>query len=104
MPVTAQNSGQLARDGEGGNCEESFSTTLDVGGLFVPAESDSVFGLDAGATANLVCFRYLERHDRILQRKGFPRVSSYPASARFKFGDGRLGEVLHAGIGGNRGK
>ena len=36
-------------------------------------------------------------------------MASYPASARFKFGDGRLGEVLHeadipAGIVGNRGK
>ena len=109
MPVTAQNSGQLERYGEGGNCGESFSTTLDMGGLFVLAESDGVFVLDAGVTANLVCFRYLENRDRILQRKGFPRVSRYPASARFKFGDGRQGEVLHAadipaGIVDNRGK
>ena len=73
------------------------------------AGTDSVASSDTGATANLVGFRWLGRRNRILQRKGLPRVSTYPASARFKFGDRRLGKVHHAAdipveIAGNKGK
>ena len=52
--------------------------------------------LDNGAAANVVCLRWLEHHNRVLQRKGFLLVATYPAFARFKFGDGRLGEVRRA--------
>ena len=51
--------------------------------------------LGAGATANLACFRCLAHHDCILEKAGVSRVSTYPPCARFKFGDGRLGEVRH---------
>ena len=49
--------------------------------------------LETGATANLVCFCWLRPRNRILQGRGSKEVSSYPPSARFRFGDDRLGEV-----------
>ena len=52
--------------------------------------------LDAGAPANLVCFQWLRRHNELLASRGSPAVSTYPARATFKFGDGRPGEVCHA--------
>ena len=52
--------------------------------------------LDTGATANLVCFRWLRRHNAILQAKGSDPVTTYPAQATFRFGDGGTGEVSHA--------
>ena len=81
---------------------------MDTGGLFLLAESAIVAVLRAGSAANLFCFRILGRHNRILRREGLSRVSTYPASARLKFGDGRLLEVRHAayipvGIAGNKG-
>ena len=57
-------------DGGSGNCEQCFSATLHISGLFVIAESDSVVVLGASATANSVCFRSLERHNPILQQMG----------------------------------
>ena len=65
--------------------------------------------LDTGDAANLVCFRRLPPHYRLLEKYGFQRVSIYPSKARFRFGDGRLGEVRPAadipvGIAGNMDK
>ena len=62
-----------------------------------------------GATANLGGFRWLERHTRLLGRKGFQKVSTCPSTARFRLGDGRFGEVSHVadipvGVAGERGK
>ena len=57
---------------------------------------DSVVVLDTGATANLVCFRWLSHHNSLLEQQGLPRVLTYPAQARFKFGDGRTGNVCFA--------
>ena len=61
--------------------------------------------LETGATANVASFRLLE-HFAV---EGCRRVTTYPAPARFKFGDGRLGEVRRAtdipvGIPGSEGK
>ena len=77
--------------------------------MSVAAGTGRVAVLDAGAAANLVCFRLLGHHNRILGRNGFPRVPTYPARVRFTFAYGRLGEVRHAadfpvGIATNRGK
>ena len=80
----------------GPECTQSFSTTLDLGVQFLFEEAASVVVLDIGAAANLACFRLLAHRNRILEREGFLRVPTYPAGARFKFGDGRLGEVRHA--------
>ena len=59
--------------------------------------------------ANLVCFRWLERHNRLPEEEGGPEVSTYPSSALLRSGDGRLNEVRHAAhippsIAGNKGK
>ena len=65
--------------------------------------------LDTGATATLVCFRRPQNHNRPLEKNGRQEVSTYPSSARFRSGVGRLGEVRHAagipvGIAGRKGK
>ena len=64
--------------------------------------------LDTGAAADLVCFKWLERHNEISERYGVPRGQAYLARARLKFGDGRSGEIrcaadIPAIIAGNRG-
>ena len=57
---------------------------------------DSAVSLDAGAAANLVRFRWLAHHSRLQGREECRQVSTYPLSARFRFGNGRLGEVRRA--------
>ena len=64
--------------------------------------------LDTGATAILVRFRWLNRHNSTSGKVGLPRVSIYPAQARIKFGNGRTGDVrfaadMTAGIAGAKG-
>ena len=59
------------------------------------SREDGAAALDTGATAHLVCFSWLARHNRILELRGIPGVTAYPSQARFRFGDGRLGEVRH---------
>ena len=78
------------------SAEHSFTTSLKVDFPILYAQNESVVILDAGATANLVCFQWLRRHNELLASKGLPEVSSYPAHAMFKFGDGRTGAVCHA--------
>ena len=57
-------------------CEQSFSTPMDTGGLFLASEEESVVALDVSATANLVCFRRLERCNRPLKRYGFQKAAT----------------------------
>ena len=52
--------------------------------------------LDTGATANLVCLRRLQRRYRLPEKDGYQKVSAYPSTAGFRFGDERLGEVRRA--------
>ena len=52
--------------------------------------------LGSGATANLLCSRRIERQNQLLEKSDYPEVSSYPSTALFRSGDGRLGEVRHA--------
>ena len=59
-------------------------------------KEDGVVILDTRATANLVCFRWLNHHTSALGRTGLPRVPAYPAPARFKFGGGGMGDVRFA--------
>ena len=80
----------------GGNCEQPVSAALDLGGQCIFVGPDSVAVFDAEAAANLVCFKWFEHHNEILGRQGAPRAGPYPISARPKFADGRLGEVLCA--------
>ena len=76
--------------------EQSFSTSWDSGCQLVFKRDASALLLDTGTTANLVCSRWLTQHNSILEQRGFPRVLTYPAQARFKFGDGRTGNVCPA--------
>ena len=69
---------------------------MDMGGLLAFVESDSLVVSDTGAMANLARFSWLERQNRILRRARSLCVSTDPASARFRFVDGRLGDVRHA--------
>ena len=53
-------------------------------------------------------FPELNRHNLTLEKTGLPRVSTYPAQARLKFGDRRMGDLrlaadITAGIAGARG-
>ena len=52
--------------------------------------------LDTGATANLVCFKWLGNHNSFLRKIGHQNVMPYSTMARLKFGDGRVGELKHA--------
>ena len=74
--------------------ENSFSTTIDLGGEFAVSSASSVVVLDTGATANLVCKSWLANHNLFLERRGMEKVRLYPSAARFKFGDGQIGEVV----------
>ena len=60
------------------------------------SRASSVVVLDAGATANLVCRAWVANHSLFLERLGMEEVHLYPSAARFKFGDGRIGEVQNA--------
>ena len=107
--ASAQKADHLGAEETKTECEQSFSTTLDVGCLFFVSDEDAAAVLGTGATANLALFRWHERHNRLLERKGRRKVSTYPSSTRFRFGGGRLGEVRHAadipeGIAENKGK
>ena len=98
-PVSTRKANHLGSAGNLSDHEQSSATTLDVGGFFLVADSDSTMVLETGATANLVHFCWLRPRNRILQRRGSQKVLTYPPSARFRFGNGRLGEVRHpAGI------
>ena len=126
--MTVRRPSQSAKEERSPDREQSFATSLDSGGQFLFEGADCVVVLDTWATANLVGFeratadvrappssiwghsrQWLAHHNRILDRKGLPGVPTYPASARCKFGDGRLGGGRHAadvpvGIADNRGK
>ena len=70
-------------------------------------ESLAVLGTVAAAIS--ACFGWLNPPAAMLERVGVPIAKPYPACARFKFGDGRMGDVRFtsetpAGIAGGRGK
>ena len=107
--MSVQGTGQSVKDGGGAACEQSSPTSLDLCDQFMLAAADSVVVLDAGPTASNLVFRWLGRHRRMLERQCFPPVSTFLAYARFKFGNGRRGEVRRAadipvGIGGVTGE
>ena len=65
--------------------------------------------LGTGAAANLSRLRLLEHHNRILEQRGYRKVSTCPSPTSFRFGDGRQGEVRRAadtpvGAEGSKGK
>ena len=50
--------------------ENSFPATLELGGHFAATQSESVVALDTGATANLVCRKWLGNHNLFLGIQG----------------------------------
>ena len=58
-------------------CEQSFPTASDVGGLLLVSEWESAAALDTGATANVVCFRWLEHYNRLLGKEGRQGVPTF---------------------------
>ena len=95
-PVPALKVERLERDEAPGASEQPFSTSMDMGHLFVAPSEDSAVVLDTGATADLVCFRWLDHHDRPLEQHGVRSGPAGPSNARFCFGDGRVGDVRYA--------
>ena len=89
--------------GGNGKFELSFSTTLEAGGQLIYVKEDSVVLLDTGATATLVCVRWLNRHSPMLEKMGLPCVSAYPARTRFTFWGERLATDIKAGVAGEKG-
>ena len=95
-PVSAQEAEHLKCEEPENECEQSSSATLDMKGLFLVSNEDSVVASVTGPTANLVCLCSLWLPNQLLERHGLPRVSTYPSQAGPRFRDGRLGEVLRA--------
>ena len=65
--------------------------------------------LRAGATADSLRFRWLDRRDFLLEQHKFQRVPAYPSQTQFHFSDGRVGDVRYAadipaGVAGDKGK
>ena len=56
-PVSAQEAEHLGGEEAKSEFEQCSSNTLDEGGVFSVSDEDSAAALDAGATANSVCFR-----------------------------------------------
>ena len=107
--VSVQDDGSPAETAPKSNCEQSFSAPLDLGGQFLRIDAAFVAVLNASAAPNLARFRWVGHHNEYSEREENPRVTAYAACARYKFGDGRLGEVrraadISAGIAGSRGK
>ena len=73
--VSAQKAEHVGSEETKSECEQSFLTKLDVGGLSSVSDDDSVLALDAGATANLVCFCRPERQNRLPEKSGRQKLS-----------------------------
>ena len=93
LPVNALEEGLPSLEDPGGSRVLAFSSAVNLVGRPTVAGVDSVVVLDAGATANLGCCKWLERHNSILESRRGPRADPYPARGRFKFGGCRLGEA-----------
>ena len=68
--------------------EQSFSATLECFGRLSAAGADKAVVHFTGATANFSC---ADRRNSALAKHGRPPMESFPAEARYKFRNGRLG-------------
>ena len=78
-PVFAQKTDHIEE-----GCEQSFAAPMDTRALFLASQEEGVVVLNAGATANLLCFRWLARHNRLLEKygaSGCPHIPRRPDSA-----------------------
>ena len=100
-----QNERLPAKKDQTGYWKRPLAVSRDSGGRYLCIGEDSAVVLGTGAAANSASSKWPKNHNSFLKKQGLPRLSSYPSSARFKFGDGRLGEVgpaagITAGIAG----
>ena len=95
-PASAQAGGSCAKTDGKGSRRQPRSTTLDLGYQFWCMGEDRAVVFDTGAAANLVHFRWLGDRSLLSGKHGLPRVLTNPACARFKSGDGPLGDVRFA--------
>ena len=95
-PIEVGSPGNAALVGPARSRENSFSTILELGGQFAATQSESVVVLDTGLTANSVSYNWLGSLNLFLEEKGIAKAAPYPSPGRFKFGDGRAGEVKRA--------
>ena len=63
-PVLAQRADHIGGGETERKREQTSATRIDVRDVFLGSQEESVSVLDAGATANLVCFSCLARHNR----------------------------------------
>ena len=94
--------GGNTKDGNGQR-EQSFSTTLEAGSQLICARENSLVIPDAGATASQVRLRWLNHHNSMLGKVGLPRVSTYPAQVRYKFGCVQFATYITVGAAGAKG-
>ena len=86
---------QDGRDTQGdGVYTTSIGLESPCGGLGCPSKVI----LDTRASANLVGVGWLNNHNAILEALGRPPAKITPAFARFRYGDGRGGDVRRAAI------
>ena len=64
-------------------------------GLIMSSEKSEA-SLDTGATANLACFKLLQRHNSLQAKSGAPAAEMHPGAASFNFGNVRLEQVRYA--------
>ena len=62
-PISVQNDRYQGELDQKGNCEQSCSATLDLGGQFVCVRKASVVVLDTGAAANLFRLKWIANHN-----------------------------------------
>ena len=75
-----------------------YQTSINMGLALTSVAHDSVVIIDTGASANLVGADWLEKRNLILQSIGRPQAGVREASASFRYGDGRTGDVHKAAI------
>ena len=77
---------------------DSFSISVDqFDGFSVSAEGSAV-ALDAGATATLASFNWLQNGNALLKKNGSPATEAHPAKTKFNFGIIRIGGLALLGM------
>ena len=74
-PVSARRADRIEEGETEGKCEQAFAAAMDMGELFLISQEHSV---DTGATANLVCPRWLAHHNQLLEKYGLQQESTHP--------------------------
>ena len=90
-PVLAQRADHIGGGETERKREQAFATRIDVRDVFLGSQEESVLVLDTAATANLVCFSRLERHNRASENMGFRESPHVPRRQDSALAVGALG-------------